>query len=828
MDNDSIQRLCLQLLHADSEVEVIDILKRAGYWDDPTVWRLYGDREGNFATIGNQQSRPEAALVEKIVNSVDARLMNVCMERGIDPASSAAPQEIRKAVEQFFPSHKGSLKDWSAKARRDEAENITLAATGEKRHPCLTIADRGEGQTPRRLPETFMSIDRSNKLRINFVQGKFNMGGTGVLKFCGENRFQLVITRRNPNILNESEKRDPTSGHWAFTITRREEPQAGAGAVRNSIFTYLAPVCDGSDKNVLSFVADTLPLMPRYNDPYVTEIPYGSALKLYNYDMKGFSSNMLMKDGLLYRLEVLLPEIGLPVNLHECRAFGGTKEKSFVTPLAGLVVRLDEGKGGNVEEGFPDSVVFHAGGEDLTARIYAFKKGKAETYTTNEGVVFTFNGQTQGVMPKSIFSRNKVKLGRLSDSLLVLVDCSNMSMKARENLFMNSRDRLSNHEIRKDIESEIEEILGKHPKLKELANQRQAAEAAERLADSKPLEEVLEAIFKSSPSLNALFRTGQRLSSPYNRIPGGTEGESNGKGRTPGKGDGPGDLPFAGKPHPTFFRFVQKKDGALLLRNAEYGRRCRLTFETDAENQYFTRNDNRGWYEAEVVEWSGGDHSSLDIQHSLILHDGLGHWSVSLPDEIEEGHHLTIQMTVADEVYPDGFVNVAKLTIVPAAEKPSKSSSNRNKSTTGGGGEQPSGIDLPIPVPVEESEWSAHGFDQYSACKPVQETDGSHTFYINVDNLYLKHEIKSSTGTAELLRAKFLYGHVLVGLALIHDHKQMQKNQSNGDSEDVETIEDKVVRVTRAVSPFLIPMITYLGGLTEADMAGGARAGDDE
>jgi hypothetical protein len=69
--------------------------------------------------------------------------------------------------------------------RRDVARGITLAATGVKGQegdPCLTIADQGEGQTPRKFPDTFLSLEKSNKLRIPFVQGKFNMGGTGVLQ----------------------------------------------------------------------------------------------------------------------------------------------------------------------------------------------------------------------------------------------------------------------------------------------------------------------------------------------------------------------------------------------------------------------------------------------------------------------------------------------------------------------------------------------------------------------------------------------------------------------------------------------------------------------
>jgi hypothetical protein len=48
------------------------------------VWRYFDDNENNFSDIGNQQSEATAALIEKIVNSVDARLMNACWQAGID------------------------------------------------------------------------------------------------------------------------------------------------------------------------------------------------------------------------------------------------------------------------------------------------------------------------------------------------------------------------------------------------------------------------------------------------------------------------------------------------------------------------------------------------------------------------------------------------------------------------------------------------------------------------------------------------------------------------------------------------------------------------
>jgi hypothetical protein len=181
MTNEEKRELCLSLMRADSEAEVVGILSAAGLWDNKRVWRLYGDRENNFSTIGNQQNRPDAALVEKLVNSVDARLMEECMARGVTPESPAAPNDIRDAVARFFEEGQtagsvfsGQVHAWPDEKRREVARGITLAATGARGRdgdPCLSIADAGEGQTPRKFPDTFLSLEKSIKLRIPFVQG---------------------------------------------------------------------------------------------------------------------------------------------------------------------------------------------------------------------------------------------------------------------------------------------------------------------------------------------------------------------------------------------------------------------------------------------------------------------------------------------------------------------------------------------------------------------------------------------------------------------------------------------------------------------------------
>jgi hypothetical protein len=844
--NDEIKNLALELLRADSESEVISLLRAASLWEDPAVWRLYGDKETNYATIGNQQSRPEAALVEKIVNSVDARLLCECLRRGIDPQSHEAPPSIRHAVARFFENREpkgdvgGLLLDWPQPRQLEEAQKITIAVTGptaKAGKPSLTIADAGEGQMPSRMPHTFLSlVEKSNKLRIPFVQGKFNMGGTGVLKFCGENSLELILSRRDPEIVSRLKEKDPTASQWGFTIVRRERPKPEVGQVKNSVFRYLAPV--GADREpgkgqVFSFSSDKLEVFPDKNQAYARAVRHGSVIKLYEYDIKG-KSHALMGDGLLSRLELLLPEIALPVRVHECRKYKGDAARSFANSLVGLTARLTDNRAANLESSYPSSVPFSVRGESMVARIYAFKEDKAESYRSNEGIIFTINGQTHGSIPKTFFDRSRVRMGRLAKSLLVVVDCSQLSVGAREDLFMNSRDRLSNGELRKAIEEELEDIIAKHPGLRELREGRRNQEIEGRLKDSKPLEDVLGSILKSSPSLARLFLQGTRLSRPHRA---GTNGSQPGSGGSEG-----GSGPFVGRPHPTFFRFHHKKVGEVMQRGCEIGRRTRIKFETDVENEYFSRSSQPGRYHIEVLE---GTLEGKQLDHNLTLHNGVANWSVTVPEDlVREGDELTLECTVTDDTLVEPFTNVARLRILKKSdreasggERSGRRGDTEEKGNTEGESE-PGGLALPdiIKVRAGDPNYVKHKFEDLTACKVVEDASGNeeeersvYTFYVNVDNRFLRTDMKEGKDDVNTREAKFVYGNVLVGLGLIHDYRSRNGKPAQDENDAEETTIPAIVdRTTRALGPFLVPMIDYLGALSSEELANLGQIGDDE
>ena len=797
------QKLCLALLEANTEKEVIRILHQHGYWENQEVWLPFGGRDDNYSTIGNQSSSADGALVEKLINSVDAVLMAECWLAGFRPNSPDAPRSISEAVALFFFGDRdradslGQVSRWDAMKRRDLSNRITLAATGNKDNPSFTVVDNGEGQTPNSIPHTILSLNKQNKVNVHFVQGKFNMGGTGALRFSGRHNLQLVVSRRNPHIMLE-EKYDRSIAQWGFTVVRREDP---TGSKRISTYTYLAPELDG----VLRFSSDVLPLFPQGNQAYDRETAWGTAIKLYEYQLAG-KSHILRKDGLLQRLDLLLPRIGLPARMHECRAYRG-HEGSFDTTLTGIGVRLSDDRRENLEPGFPTSGTFAIRGELMTAEVYAFKRGKSDAYKRNEGIIFSVNGQTHGNLPKRFFSRRTVGMNRLEDSILVMVDCSRMSGRSREDLFMNSRDRMERGDFLRSIEKELESTLKDNQLLRTLRQQRRQEDVETKLQDSKPFREVLESILRKSPSLASLFGGTGPLSDPFKSK----------KART-------GDQ-FSGNQHPSIFKFRDLDYGSELQRTTAVNLRSRIIFETDAVNDYFSRVENAGHHALNGVAQGHPDGPIPD--HTLNLQNGVATLNLALPKKVEVGDSFRYELVVQDDTLVEPFLNPFVITVGKFQKQSGGNGFRRPQSDPGNGrGEAREGLAIPTPMLVNEADWEKHGFDRNSALKAIydppddaSEVSGYHTYYINMDNVFLKTELKATKEDPEIVKSRWKYGMVLVGMALLRDQERSIDGASHG-SEDNNgnTLEDEVARTTAALAPVLLPLIEHLGALSNEDI----------
>lgn len=769
--------LCLALVRCESEKQIIKLLQKAGYWDDERAWRNYGDAENNYSQIGNQQSRPEAALVEKLFNSVDSVLLSHCLKNGIDPTSSAAPQSIQEAVAKFLGIPNGRLADLTPKQRTQIADNIRFIATGASANPNYIIADKGEGQTAQTLPKTILSLSKSNKLRIPFVQGKYNMGGSGVLKFCGRTGFQLIVTRRNPAIADSS---DPTSGDWAFTIVRRFDPKDGA---KNSSYKYLAP-----EGKVMHFPHEALPLLPgKYPEAYGETMESGTFIKVYEYAIgRTLCTNILFD--LYNKLSLLMPAIALPVRFMERRK--GYKGHTLETTMAGLSVRLDEDRNANIEDGFPSSASITVEGQQMDARIIAFKPKKREKYTTKDGIIFEINGQVHGTLSTSFFSRKAVEMSYLKDSILVLVDCSQLDGRSREDLFMTSRDRMSSCELLRLIEKELEALIKNHQGLKELRARRREEAIKDKLDDAKPLAEVINSVLRKSPSLAHLFGIGQRLANPL-------KSKSSASQKA-----------FTGVRYPTFFKLSKEYPVTKPKPCPINQKRFRVQFTTDAENEYFTRAQDPGTFKLSV----NGSLVAGSSSYSGNLWSGKYDVNITIPKGVKEGDKLLIKSEVSDPTCHESFKDEFYVQITEAI-KPSAGGGTKRKNPSSGkpglSNSHKDQLGLPNVIEVIKEEWAEHGFDECSALKVVSGGKDTYDFFLNRDNVHLLREQKSNTKVEPKIQlARFKYGLVLIGLSMLNEHKK-----SKAETE----IEPIIFEATRSIAPVLLPLIQSMGELTVND-----------
>ena len=409
------------------------------------------------------------------------------------------------------------------------AELVQLVATGSKQEPCLTIVDQGEGQCPCDFRATFCSLVRSNKLRVPFVQGKYNMGGCGVLPFCGRQNIQLIVSRRHPQLV--AGQKGPGNVGWGWTLVRRREPD---GSRRSSFYEYLAP-----HGEVPCFEAESIPVLPTRDAAYGEPLSWGSIVKLYDYQLEHPTSIVF---DLNFELSRRLYHVALPVRLYERRAeFRGHSKGTILT---GMSVRLEDDRAGVLESGFPDSGVIHVEGVgSVPIQITVFKKAKGRNYAGSQGsILFTVNGQVHGNLGNRFCSREAVRLDYLKNDLIVVLDCTQIPARVREDLFMPSRDRLRVCDPKQAFETALEAYVGDHEELQRLNAQRREEELRDRLADDQPLTEALKSVIRSSPELRNLFQTGVRI--PATNV------------------CGMRDDPFAGVKFPTYFRLVLNRSEA--------------------------------------------------------------------------------------------------------------------------------------------------------------------------------------------------------------------------------------------------------------------------
>jgi hypothetical protein len=760
-----------RLLRAEDEEDVEAILRRAGYGlENEAAWLPLGGMENNFSTVGNQQTEATAALVEKIINGIDANLMAECFRASIDPEGNDAPTTMATAVQRFFDVQEGLLANLGAQRRTELAKRLHVVAVGDKAAPCYLVIDSGEGQTPEAFPDTFLSLNRSNKLRIPFVQGKFNSGGTGVLQFCGQHNMQLIVSRRHPDA--PAMRGDTSRDLWGFTIVRRMKPSAGR---RNSMYVYLAP--NGS---VPRFKADSVKVLPEDRSTiapraYAVGLQYGTCVKLYNFRWKARS---IATTDARYELERFLHTPCLPFRLTETRDY---KANYFSTTVSGIWATIgseDSPEDSKVEEGFPAYADLNLQGVgQLPYRIAVFKDTVNPRHVPH-GVFFTVNGQVHGGLPSDFISRH-LKFDYLKDHLLVSIDCTAMDPTVREDFFMASRDRVRKNEVYEEVVERLKDELRDHAGLRQLNAARRRKEIEDTLSNDEETRNLFSELLKSDPMLARLFGLGDRLITKA--------------------GPGP-ETPFAGKKFPTYFRLTKNPSGGL-TKSCPINATCRVEFETDAVNDYFKRPDSPGSLSVSPPNI---------IEHSH-LWNGRFTAQFRVPWNAKPGDRIEVTVTVEDvQTQTRGTPFTSRFTLIaePEVVRKQGGKTNGNRTRPGNRNQAPT---LAIP----KLQWKAYE-DSRVSLKILHDESGQLEYFANSNNAYLTDAlVRAKEEEHPLIKYWFGYGLLLCALGMQKESEERSAAKAaenrNGDEEEPQM--DDLTRIgvcCDGIARVVIPLIRTL------------------
>lgn len=574
-----------KLYNAPNAIALDKLIDECGL-NKTEYWKPYGGNINNASTFENQQASAENALVEKITNSIDAVLMKECMIRGIDPKdkkSLKVPQTMKEASELFFGIENGDLSTEPRYRRNQLAQDIQIIATGDKKTPNVTVYDNVEGQNPSNFENTFLSIARGNKNDIPFVQGKYNMGSTGALVFCGDPdcRYQMIISKRNKNLKD-------SDGLIGFTIVRRhkltEEEELNYKSIWYEYFVINEEIPYVNDEEF---------------DLGLNECRFtsGSVVKLYSYNL---SKPSIVTFDLWRQLNVLLFEPALPLLICERREYNGNSSEKVMLGNKNRIKFV--GKKRKDDLALQKDYQLDLFKSNIPVHVYVFGKNVENTeYILKKPVIYTMNGQTQGTESTSFISQ-ELKLKNLKKHMLVCVDCSQIGTYARQELFMASRDRLKDGQYYSTLKQDIVKLLSKDTDLKRLDQEYKGKEFKGNADDNDMVRTLFSAICNDKDMRKMFSGNNGMISLPVKHTK--KEKRSNHKEKVESK-----EL----KPYPTVLRIKDLKKGSEdYVRKIRKGEKGRILLETDVENNFTSRSDDPGKIELKFIDSdnNSGDYKS--------------------------------------------------------------------------------------------------------------------------------------------------------------------------------------------------------------------------
>lgn len=776
--------VCRGLLDAESEAKVQSFLNAVPEMNDPKNWRPLDGRETNFNVTSNQASDGGKALTELMTNMVDAVLMKHAFLKEIDPKGPRAPATMHQAVDTLIkPLRGGKLTNLDPNdpwLRQFAQSNLVIGVTGARTKrtglPCFTFVDNGEGQIPEKFEDTFLSLSSGNKKDIPFVQGKYNMGSSGVLGYCGLKWFKLIVSRRYDQ-----------KGPWGFTLMRK---RPGGGMPIAEYFVF-------PDGKIPTFQeSDLFPFLKgdgrRYNGVFLKS---GTIIKLYDYQIGSRFSGGFR--GSREALNENLVETILPFRILDFRQTpdpkrGGDRAEGIdprgFCGMEFLLLRSHrEGEHDDEDEeeaaGTGRIAVATIKSRELgTIEISAIRlKRKLPGWlnVSSNRVFHAVNGQVQYKQTRGYLSQS-CGFPALKDRVVVIVDASDLSFEAHNEVWKGDREHVRDTIVGERYKDAVTAAIKESKALLDLQHE----VAKEELEQAKTSEgnALFQKLVDADRNLAALLT---------NRDPVITLPSAGGAGNGGEAGQGG----FSGKFSPTFLRFDDKarEKGFSIPIN----RTRPVTARTDAENGYLQRIDNRGRL---IIAHEFYERFGVRAQ----LHNGrVTIYLDPIEKAIKVGDVISLEVGLQDDAMPQPVTDRIDVRIVDEEKEPKKEKKKgaEPKAAPKGGkeGEGQPGPTHGLPpyllltkdghdVGTQKTEPWPDGFSEVDG--GIVEDLGDHgmLYKINYDNSYhVKYRMTARGDVArDVVTEKYILGMRILMLGYEHalrTLKELKGDQLNGIAE---------------------------------------------
>ena len=579
------KKICFELLAAESESAIQDVVDTVPEMRDSANWAAIDDRESNFNIVTNQASTGGKAATELMTNMVDAILMRRAYQEGMDPKEpDEAPHSMYEAVDRLVKNLRGGrlvnadddwLKDFASK-------NLVVGITGGKETtrksaewPCYTFVDNGEGQHADDFTNTFLSLSARNKADIPFVQGKYNMGSSGVLAYCGTKWFKLIVSRRYDG-----------SGPWGWTLIRR---RPGGGM----------PIADyfHVDNEIASFESNALyPLHRNTGERFDgVMLRTGTVVKLYDFRVgEKFKSFRGAREAFNENLtETILPfrimdfrwrpdpkRGGLRAQGIDARPFYGMEyilRRREVDDEYGTRGEESHGSSSGIGDKFQVGVLddpelgrIEVSGVPLPSRDDGADPlpGWLKPQNSNSRVFHVVNGQVQYKQTRGFLSA--CGYPGLKDRVVIIIDASHLTDGTHFNLWKGDRENIIQNATGEHYLTAIRGMLETSPSL-DAWKQEVAREDLERIA-TEDTNDLFQKLVDSDRDLLSLLDSRD----PTLKLPDAKKNEDE----------------FEGKHDPTFLVLSKRMEKGHL--ELPLNKTRTVIGTTDAANDFFIRADNRG------------------------------------------------------------------------------------------------------------------------------------------------------------------------------------------------------------------------------------------